>query len=281
MIRGIYTSASGMLIETIRQDQIANNLANVDTTGFKQDGMAFKELPTMQIRRVNDGKLYPPRPIYKYPRIGKLGTGAIVDETYTRWEAGKMDYTGNELDVSVDNEKAFFIVESENGNTRYSRDGSLTLNEEGFLMDHNGDYILGEQIGDEEINSGVLINDDGTRNGRLTRIQVGIGKQIAIDEEGRVLVDGQGEYRIVTGIASDRKAFRKQGSNKFVRAYGDVTRATTNFAPGYLEKPNFSVVEEMVRMIEVSRSYEANSKVIQSHDNLLDKCINSVGMTKR
>ena len=106
MIRGIYTSAAGMLVETMRQDQIANNLANVDTTGYKQDGMVFKELPAMRIRRINDAKLYPPRPIYKYPRIGKIGTGAIADETYTRWEAGKMSYTGNELDVSLDNENA-------------------------------------------------------------------------------------------------------------------------------------------------------------------------------
>ncbi len=280
MIRGIYTSAAGMLVETMRQDQVANNLANVDTTGYKQDGMVFKELPAMRIRRINDAKLYPPRPIYKYPRIGKIGTGAIADETYTRWEAGKMSFTGNELDVSLDNEKAFFIVDGKNG-IRFSRDGSWTLDDEGFLMDSNGDYILGEILGDEDQNSGVLINDDGTVNANFQRIQVGLGKKVTVDEEGRVLLDNVAEYRVVTGIAADRKAFRKEGSNKFVRAYGDVTRAETNFLPGYLEKPNFSVVEEMVRMIEVSRAYEANSKVVQSHDNLLDKCINSVGTTRR
>lgn len=280
MIRGIYTSASAMLVETMRQDQVANNLANVDTTGFKQDGAIFKELPTMQIRRVNDGQLYPPRPIYRYPRIGKIGTGVILDETYTEWKAGPMDYTGNDLDVSIDNEKAYFIVEGRNG-IRYTRDGSWTIDDEGFLTTKNGDYILGEIVGDEEENSGVLVRDDGTMAGRLQRIQVTKGKKCTIDEEGRILVDNEGEYRVVTGIAEDRKAFRKEGSNKFVKAYGDVTRATTNFMPGYLEKPNFSVVEEMVKMITVSRAYEANSKVIQSHDNLLDKCINSVGMTKR
>lgn len=279
MIRGIYTSASAMLIETMRQDQIANNLANVDTVGFKQDGAVFKELPTMNIRRVNDGKLYPPRPIYKHPRIGKLGTGAILDETYTRWEAGSMSYTGNDLDISLDNEKAFFIVESKNG-IRYTRDGSWTLDNEGFLVTKGGDYVLGEFLGDEEENTGVLVQDDGNVNARFQRIQVDLGKKCTIDEEGRVLLDNESQYRLVTGIAADRKAFRKEGANNFVRAYGDVTRAETNFAPGYLEKPNFSVVEEMVRMIEVSRAYEANSKFIQAHDGLLDKAINSVGQTK-
>lgn len=279
MVRGIYTSASAMLIETMRQDQIANNLANVDTTGYKQDGAAFKELPTMQIRRVNDGELYPPRPIYRYPRIGKLGTGAIFDESYTRWEAGSMNYTGNALDISVDNEKAFFIVETPNG-IRFTRDGSWTLDNEGYLVTKDGSYVLGETIGDEEENSGIMINDDGSVNARFQRIQVGIGRKCTIDEEGRVLLDNEGEYRVVTGIAEDRKSFRKEGSNKFVRAYGTVTRAETNFCPGYLEMPNFSVVEEMVNMIEVSRAYEANSKAIQSHDSLLDKAINSVGKTK-
>ena len=279
MVRGIYTSASAMLIETMRQDQIANNLANVDTVGYKQDGSAFKELPAMQIRRVNDGELYPPRPIYRYPRIGKLGTGAIFDESFTRWEAGSMNYTGEDLDVALDNEKAFFITETPNG-IRYTRNGSWTLDNEGYLVTKDGSYILGEVIGDEEENSGILVNDDGSVNARFQRIQVGIGKKCTIDEEGRVLLDNQSEYRVVTAIAEDRRSFRKEGSNKFVRAYGNVTRAETNFLPGYLEKANFSVVEEMVNMIEVSRAYEANAKAIQSHDSLLDRAINSVGKTR-
>lgn len=279
MVRGIYTSASAMLIETMRQDQIANNLANVDTVGYKQDGAAFKELPTMKILRVNDGKLYPPRPIYRHPKIGKLGTGAIFDESYTRWEAGSMNYTGEDLDVSLENEKAFFMVESPNG-TRFTRNGSWTIDNDGFLVTKDGSYILGEILGDEETNSGVLINDDGTVNARLQRIQVGIGKKCTIDEEGKVVLDNQSEYRVVTAMAEDRKAFRKEGANKFARAYGNVTRAETNFMPGYLEKANFSVVEEMVNMIEVSRAYEANAKAVQSHDNLLDRAINSVGKTR-
>ena len=279
MVRGIYTSASAMLIETMRQDQIANNLANVDTVGYKQDGSACKELPAMQIRRVNDGELYPPRPIYRYPRIGKLGTGAIFDESFTRWEAGSMNYTGEDLDVALDNEKAFFITETPNG-IRYTRNGSWTLDNEGYLVTKDGSYILGEVIGDEEENSGILVNDDGSVNARFQRIQVGIGKKCTIDEEGRVLLDNQSEYRVVTAIAEDRRSFRKEGSNKFVRAYGNVTRAETNFLPGYLEKANFSVVEEMVNMIEVSRAYEANAKAIQSHDSLLDRAINSVGKTR-
>lgn len=279
MIRGIYTASSSMLCEIVRQDMVANNLANVDTAGFKQDQGIFKELPTMILRKVNDGQLYPPRPFYKFPKIGELGTGVIVDESFTNFKAGAFDYTGNELDIALENEKAFLVVESGKG-TRFTRDGILTINHEGFLTNMHGDYILADAEPVDE-NAGNILDEEGQLNPRLQRIQVGEGQTVTIDRSGRVLVDNAPLFRIAQGIAADRKAFRKEGANKFVRAYGEVARAEGNIKQGYIEKPNFSLVEEMVRMIEVSRAYEANSKVIQSHDGLLDKAINSVGATRR
>lgn len=280
MIRGIYTASSSMLVEIIRQDMVANNLANVDTAGFKQDQGIFKELPTMELRKVNDGQLYPPRPFYKYPKIGELGTGVILDESFTNFKAGAMEHTGNDLDLALENEKAFFVVESPTG-TRFTRDGILTINHEGFLTNMHGDYMLAEREPVNLENRTNILNEDGSPGSELERVQVGQGQTVQIDREGRVLVDGVPQHRLVTGVAADRKAFRKEGANKFVRAYGEVARGEGNIKQGYVEKPNFSLVEEMVRMIEVSRAYEANSKVIQSHDGLLDKAINSVGATRR
>lgn len=280
MIRGIYTSSSSMLCEIIRQDMVANNLANVDTAGFKQDQGIFKELPTMVLRKVNDGQLYPPRPFYKFPKIGELGTGVILDESFTDFKAGGFDHTGNDLDMALENEKAFFVVESPNG-TRFSRDGIFTINHEGYLTNMHGDYILGDREPVEEGNAGNILDAEGNLASNLQRIQIGQGQNITVDRDGRVLVDGNAEFRIARGMAADRKAFRKEGANKFVRAYGEVPRAEGYVKQGYVEKPNFSLVTEMVKMIEVSRAYEANSKVVQSHDGLLDKAINSVGATRR
>lgn len=279
MIRGIYTASSSMLCEIVRQDMVANNLANVDTAGFKQDQGIFKELPTMVLRKVNDGQLYPPRPFYKFPKIGELGTGVIVDESFTNFKAGAFEYTGNDLDIALENEKAFLVVESDKG-TRFTRDGILTINQDGFLTNMHGDYILADTE-PVDANPGSILDEDGNLNPRLQRVQVGDGEGVVIDRSGRILVDNAPLFRIAQGIASDRKAFRKEGANKFVRAYGEVARVEGNVKQGYVEKPNFSLVEEMVRMIEVSRAYEANSKVIQSHDGLLDKAINSVGATRR
>lgn len=282
MIRGIYTSASSMLVETIRQDMIANNLANVDTVGYKRDQGVFKELPSMVITRVNDGELYPPRPFANSPKIGKLGTGVILDESYTDFSIGKFQYTANDLDCALENPKAFFLTETANG-MRYSRDGVFTINQDGYLTNMNGDYVMAEPEPPRNPEERVLVGEDGTPNPELEigRVQVGQTDRLILDSEGRVLVNGQPRYRIVQGLASDRKAFRKENTNNFIRAYGDVQRADGKVKTGYVEKPNFSLVEEMVKMIEVSRAYEANSKCIQAHDSLLDKVVNSVGPTRR
>lgn len=280
MIRGIYTSSAGMLCETIRQEIIANNLANVDTVGFKTDVAIFKELPTMELRRMNDTPIFPPHPFKKAPLIGQIGTGSVLDETYTNFEAGRMQYTGNKLDVAIEDPNAFFLVESENGSIKYSRDGVFTLNEEGFLTNMSGDYLLSYGDAPNLEGNTVLINEDGSRAMRFERIQLG-GHNVSVDASGRVLLDNQEQAQLVTGIAADRKAFRKEGSNKFIRAYGEVTASQTGFNPGYVEKPNVSVVDQMVKMVEVSRAYEANSKSVQSHDTLLDKAINTVGASRR
>jgi len=279
MIRGIYTAASSMLVETIRQDMVSNNLANVDTPGFKRDQGIFKELPTMVLSKVNDGQIYPPRPFQKFPKIGKLGTGVILDETHTDHSIGKFDYTGNQLDCALENPKSFFLVERGNG-IRFSRDGVFTINEEGFLVNNHGDFVLAESEPSPDPGA-PLLNSDGKPTSEFGRIQVGDKENIEIDTEGRVIVNGQPRFRLLQGMSSDRKAFRKEGSNAYVRAYGDVQRSAGKVKQGYVEKPNFSLVEEMVKMIEVSRAYEANAKVIQTHDSLLDKAVNSVGPGRR
>ncbi|MBF0410732.1 MAG: flagellar hook-basal body protein [Candidatus Riflebacteria bacterium] len=275
MIRGLYTATSGMLCETIRQDMIADNLANVDTAGFKRMVGIFKELPTMDVKRVNDGKLYPPRPHELYPKIGNLGTGVIVDESVTDFTAGRFEHTEDEFDCALENPKAFFLVQTPHG-IRFTRDGNFTLDQEGYLKNMNGDYLLAEPEPPEAENQ-TLLGEDGKPTFQFFRIKTEPGDRISFDDDGRVVINDAPQFKLLRGMATDRKAFRKEGSNLFDRAYGDVKRASGEVKHGYLEKPNFSVVEEMVKMIEVQRSYEANSKVIQAHDSMLDKAINTVG----
>lgn len=279
MIRGIYTSASSMLCETIRQDLASNNLANVNTPGFKRDSGIFKELPNMELRKVNDGTLYPPRFGESFPKIGRMGSGVILDETYTDFEIGEFEHSGNELDCALDNPKAFFLIER-NKEIRFTRDGVFTIDAEGYLTTHGGDYLLAEPEPSNPDEKRIL-KEDGKPAIEMGRVQIGPQEKVMIDSEGRVLINGQPRFVLLRGMASDHKAFRKEGSSAFVRAYGDIRRAEGDVKAGYLEKPNFSLVEEMVKMVEVARAYEANSKVIQTHDQLLDKAINQVGPSRR
>jgi len=269
-----------MLCEIIRQDMVANNLANVDTPGFKRDSGIFQELPNMVLRKVNDGQLYPPKPLVKYPKIGKLGTGVILDESYTDFAVGKFEYTDNPLDCALENNKAFFLIETPQG-TRFTRDGVFNINQDGFLTNMNGDYVLAEPEPPTQSAEKVLLDADGKPKVDFGRIKINPSDRVTIDTEGRVIVNDVPQFRMVRGQASDRKAFRKDHSNHYIRAYGEVQRAEGKVKQGYVEKPNFSLVEEMVKMIEVSRAYEANSKVIQAHDSLLDRAINSVGQIRR
>lgn len=280
MIRGLYTATSAMLCDTIRQDMVANNLANVDTAGFKHDQAIFKELPSMILHRVNDGRHNAPHPNPGYPKVGKLGTGVIVDETFTDFQIGKFHHTGNTLDTALENEKAFYLFETPRG-IRFSRDGVLAINQDGFLTNMNGDFILAEEEPLDETGEEELLDKKGETRAGMSRVRVNPSDTIRIDTDGRIVVNGEARARLSRGKAEDRQAFRKEGNNYFVRAYGAVQRADGRVKPEYIEKPNFSIVTEMVKMIEVSRAYEANAKVIQSHDSLLDKAVNSVGASRR
>ncbi len=281
MIRGIYTSSASMLCETIRQDMVANNLANVDTPGYKRKEGIFKELPTTELRKVNDGQLYPPRPLQKFPKIGRLGTGVILDETFTDFDQGKFENTDNPLDLALDNKNEFFVVETDRG-PRFTRDGVFMLNSEGYLVNGNGEFVMAEPVPNEKPVARVL-NEDGEYAGNFVRVKTNLpSDRITVDTEGRVVINDQPRFRLLRGAMADRTAFQSEGSNLFKWDHGVVDLERSGKVKiGFVEKPNFSVVQEMVKMIEVARAYEANAKCVQTHDSLLDRCINSVGPTRR
>ncbi len=243
MIRGIYTSASGMLAETTRADTIANNLANGNTTGYKKDVAISKDFASILIRRINDGQ--------DAPTIGKLGLGAMIDEVATIHTTGAMHPTGNSLDFAVDG-KGYFAVETPAG-MRFTRNGSFTRNAQGELVTSEGQRVLGQ--------NGVIRIPDG---------------QVTVDETGRLTVDGvnAGQLRVVE-FANERELI-KEGASLY-RAPNNGRQATGKVEQGVLEQSNVNIISEMVNMISGYRAYEVNAKTVQAHDQLLDKAVNEVG----
>ncbi|MCG9874392.1 MAG: flagellar hook-basal body protein [Leptospiraceae bacterium] len=285
MIRGIYTGANGMNLQQVRMDVIANNLANVDKTAFKRDTTVFKTFPELLLHRFNDdgvGKT-PMGSFDTAPLVGKLGLGGEVNEVYTRFEQGAVKKTDNNFDLMIQDKPglekpAFFSVMTNKGE-RLTRSGAFILDRMGYLVTPQGYPLMGEN-GPIQINQGnFLIKENG---------EIFVNNRIGTKPEDGVNFDNN---RFEDPIMVDKIKIRtvehprhldKEGDSFYVDtpesgepyAFQDLDRP--QILQGYLEASNVSVVTEMVEMIEVNRAYEANSKAMQTHDQLLGRLINEV-----
>ncbi|MBP2649965.1 MAG: flgG 2 [Firmicutes bacterium] len=250
MIRGIYAAGSGMIAESIRNDAIANNLANANTAGYKKDIAVNKDFRDILITRIHDKS--------GNAEIGSTGVGTVIDEIATNQSTGIMRQTNNPLDVAIEG-KGFFVIETPNG-VRYTRNGSFSRNSQGELVTLDGYRVMG---------------DNGP-------IRLGKAANVCIGDDGRVTIDGNGRNAAEVGKLriesfADERQLTKEGSSLFIAVQGNGTPSNALVHQGMLEMSNVNVVSEMVNMIAGYRAYEVNSKVVQAHDQLLDKAVNEVG----
>lgn len=251
MIRGLYTSASGMLVEMTRTDIISNNLANANTTSFKKDLTVFRASPQMRIHRLDDPVKVGKRTVDPRPFIGVLGTGAAVDATYTDFSSGKIINTDNPLDLAIGGE-GFFQVETPAG-IRYTRDGSFSIDAQGYLVTREGYRVLGE----------------------LGPIEIPPEGEISVDTQGYLRWNGEVLDRISLVNFQDTELLVKQGDNLY-----DTQEAPGPFdgevISGALEGSNINVVSEMVDLISAFRAYEASQKVLRANDKTLGRAVNDI-----
>ncbi|MBN1533529.1 MAG: flagellar basal-body rod protein FlgF [Spirochaetes bacterium] len=276
MLRGIYTGASGMIAQQARLDQVANNLANVDQTGYKRDITLFQAFPDMLIRRVNDDGvgIVPAGSYDTMPLVGRLGTGVEVNEVFTQFEQGSLQRTSNNFDLALEG-RGFFVVQTERGE-RFTRNGAFTINQDGVLMTHNGNPVLGENGIIRLQQNNFMINERG---------EVLVNTAISTDPRDPVSMESN-DWSNATVI--DRLRVVDFENIREIRKEGDSLYRETEYSgppippreykviQGFLEKSNVNIVREMVEMIEVQRSYEANQKTIQAHDQTLGRLINEV-----
>ncbi|WP_422447932.1 flagellar basal-body rod protein FlgF [Thermoanaerobacterium sp. DL9XJH110] len=252
MLRGLYTSASGMLANMERTDVISNNIANVGTTGFKKDRVIMRAFPEMALYRLDDPETVPPgKPVDWRPFIGVLGTGVTVDEINTNFSQGPIKTTSNPLDLAIEGEGFFEVLTGEG--VRYTRDGSFTLDRDGFLVTREGYYVLGE-------------------NGPIA---LGRSGDITINERGEIFSDGNFVARLVVVAFPQQAPPAKQGDNLYVSAAQPLP-AQARIIQGALEGSNVNSVSEMVDLITAFRAYEANQKAVQAADETLGKAVNDI-----
>lgn len=256
MVKGLYAAYSGMINEQNRMDVLTNNLANASTTGFKKEGatsQAFKDVLAYKIKDTTD---YP----HLAKNIGTMNLGVKIGENYTDYSQGAFKVTENTFDMAISG-TGFFKVEFTNksGQTSYmyTRDGSFTLNKDGYLVTKDGDYLL---------------------DGNNRRIQIDPTKDTTIDSLGNI---SQGGVRVATvGLTDfeDYNYLEHYGENYFYPVEGARLKASdASIYSGYLETSNVQVVSEMVEMISVSRQYESNQKLIQTIDSTLEIASNRLG----
>ena len=275
MIRGISTAANGMIAQQTRMDVVANNIANVNTTGFKKDTTLFKSFPTMLIRRMRDNGLheFPLGSYDDFPVVGRLGTGVEVNEVFTRHDQGSLRETGNQFDLAIEG-KGFFSVMTERGE-RYTRDGAFLLNKHGNLVNAAGHYLLGQNgpitvqknnfmVDEKGI---ILINSDFSDRDVVDINENGWENGIPVDKLKIV------DFPVIRELKKEGHAFYRETK------YSGTPYEVDNYKikRGFLESSNVNIVNEMVKMIEVQRTYEASQRSVLAHDSLLGKLINDVG----
>lgn len=267
MVRGLYTGSMGMMAQEIAQDVTANNLANVDTPGYKRDITVFKSFPQILMHRMNDNVVTIKDKTIDYrPMVGWCGTGVEINEVFTEHRKGPIKNTGDSFDFAIHGE-GFFAVQGIDGKERYTRNGAFTINKDGFLLTPEGEFVLGErgpiQIGKQDF----VVWKDGT-----------IAENPADEPKGWKNAAEVAKFKVVD--FKDRRFLDKVGYNRFepTPESGEALGITEGFEikQGHLEMSNVNIVEEMVRMIGVMRAYEANQKVIHSHDEILGKAVNDV-----
>lgn len=265
MVKGLYTAWSGMVNEMNRLDVMTNNLANVDTNGYKKEGATAEPFRTQLAYKIKDSSV----PNRHAKQLGDVNLGVKIGETYTDYTQGSFRVTENKYDCAIDGNGFFaisFTDKAGNTSVKYTRDGAFTISTDGFLRTKDGDYVL---------------NQNGAQNGNPAAnnyIQLDPNLDFTIDSEGFIYQNDQLVAQLGLVDFENYDFLSKYGENMYDLVEGGLAiEAAGAIEQGYLEASNVKVVDEMVSMITIARAYESNQKMIQTFDSMLDKAVNQVG----
>ncbi len=264
--RGVYAALSGAMAQAQRLDTIANNIANVNTPGFKRDDQTFREYLSANER---------PSEVLQVPKVPASlesfydmqgGDVSYVDNsgTYTDFAQGRLVASTSPLDVAIDGQ-GFFEIMTPNG-LRLSRAGSFTMDGNGMLVNKDGMPVLTEAApGTDPASRVIRVNAEG---------------QVHISENGEVFQGDNNIGKLSVVDVANKDALRKIGTNLYDFKAGmqpEVQNlATPRLKQGFVESSNVNIVQEMVDMIQATRTFESNQKAIQAYDAISDKLVNVV-----
>ena len=254
MIRSLSIAKTGLDAQQTQLDVVANNLANVSTTGFKRSRVVFEDLMYQNLRQSGGQTSDQTR----LPSGLQLGTGVRVVATERIHTQGNSTKTENQKDVMI-NGGGFFQVLMPDGTAAYTRDGS-------FQTDQNGQLVTA---------SGYPVQPAITLPPSATSLTVGRDGTVSVVQAGSTASVQIGQIQLATFL--NATGLQAKGENLYVET--DASGGANQTAPGqngagtlsqgYVESSNVNVVEELVNMIQTQRAYEINSKVVKTSDEML------------
>ena len=251
MIRGLYTAAAGMNAQQHQIDVTSNNIANVNTTAFKQDRAEFQDLMYQSLNFTAGST----SESTENPTGIDVGLGVRIAGIQKNFLQGSLKQTGNPLDVAIE-DKGFFEITLPNGNTAYTRNGAFKIDNEGNLVNGQG-FPLAQGITLETGAKDISISQNGLisydLNGTLT--QVGPIQLFDFINPAGLIPQGDSMYG----------ATNRSGDPV------EIENVNIKLRQGMLESSNVQLVNEMVDLITAQRAYEANSKSISTTDSMLQQ----------
>lgn len=253
MVYGIYQSAAGLQVNQYRQAVLANNLANVETAGFKQDLTIVRERRIESQEDLCD-------PAWSDPTLNGLTGGSLVAPTVTSFQPGPLRTGGGPLDVAITDD-AFFVVQDAD-QVRYTRDGRFAVNGAGTLVTAAGNHpVLDEQ-------------------GQSINVPAEAAGEVRIDASGVVRAGDTVLGRLGTVTFEDRSALCKVGGNLFQAVNTEPRPHAARLQVRAYEGSTVDPTKAMVDMIEVSRAYQMNATMLTLADSTLSRLVNDVGRVR-
>lgn len=260
-------------------DTLANNIANVNTSGFKRDTLVFKEyLTTLEKGADIDlpSKEWAPEDFYR--SYGAENAHVKIDGTYTDFSQGQMVPTQNPFDVALKGEGMFEIL-TPNG-IRYSRKGSFSLNNDGYLVNEKGNFLLASvdlpQVDKEDLVG--AISQIPSPSERKIKIDGNL-KSLSVALNGEIEANGVMAGKLSVVEFKDKQALQREGGSYFINDDANnikISSNSTQTLQGFVEQSNVNAIQEMSELIKASRQFENIQRAIKTYDNMAGKAYNEI-----
>lgn len=282
MLRSLWTGASGMIAQQTNVDTISNNLANVNTVGYKKETVEFKSLLYQKLQRKVTDNNGDPKPV-----IGQVGSGVRTSTIASRFKQGNMVATENNFDLAIEG-NGFFSVQTPNGEPAYTRSGSLlfAIGTDGMALSTSEGYPVLDTNG-EPITVPMETDIDRLTVDESGRIYEKVDVKYT-NENGEEKIKTEFQFRAQLGIVqfNNPSGMMKISGTLFQESVAsgeprmevdDPALKRSTIRSGYLEASNVQTVDEIVNLIVAQRAYEMNSKVITASDQMLQQANNLRG----